>query len=50
MVEIAKETWERNVVEVTVSHGKKWLNETNIKDQLKPLKFSSCHITISSKV
>ena len=35
MVEITKETWERNDVEVIVFNGKKWLNETNIKDQLK---------------
>ena len=35
MVEITKETWERNGVEVIVFNGKKWLNETNIKDQLK---------------
>ena len=47
MVEITKETWERNDVEVIVFNGKKWLNETNIKDQLK---FNSCQITMSSKV
>ena len=35
MVEINKETWERNGVEVIIFNGKKWLNETNIKDQLK---------------
>ena len=35
MVEIAKETWEENSVEVIVFSGKIWLNETNIKDQLK---------------
>ena len=35
IVEITKETWERNGVEVIVFNGKKWLNETNIKDQLK---------------
>ena len=35
MVEITKETWKRNAVEVIVFNGKKWLNETNIKDQLK---------------
>ena len=35
MVEITKETWERNGVEVIVFNGKKWLNQTNIKSQLK---------------
>ena len=35
MVEITKETWERTSVEVIVFNGKKWLNETNIKDQSK---------------
>ena len=33
MVEITKETWERNSTEVIVFNGKKWLNKTNIKDQ-----------------
>ena len=45
MVEITKETWKRNGVEVIVFKGKKWLNKSN-----KTLNFSSCHITISSKV
>ena len=35
IVEIAKEIWERNGVEVIVFNSKKWLNETNIKDKLK---------------
>ena len=35
IVEITKETSEENVVEVIVFNGKKWPNETNIKDQLK---------------
>ena len=35
MVEITKEKWERKGVEVLVFNGKKWLNETNIKYQLK---------------
>ena len=35
MVEITKETWERNGVELIVFHGKKWLSETNIKDRSK---------------
>ena len=35
MVEITKETWEENCVEVIVFNGKNWLNETNTKDQLK---------------
>ena len=35
MVEIAKEIWIRNnSVNVIVFNGKKWLNETNIEDQL----------------
>ena len=34
MFKITKKTWERNGVEVIVFNGKKWLNETNIKDQL----------------
>ena len=35
MVEITNETCERNGVEVIVFNGKKWLNETNIKDHIK---------------
>ena len=35
MVKITKETLERNGVEAIVFNGKKWLNETNMKDQLK---------------
>ena len=35
MIEITKETWGRNGVEVIVLNDIKWLNETNIKDQLK---------------
>ena len=35
MVEITSETWKKNCVEVIVFNGKKWLNETNIEDQLK---------------
>ena len=34
MVEITKETWEQNGVEVIVSGGKKWLNEKHIETQL----------------
>ena len=34
MVEITKETWERNGVEVIVFNIKMGLNETIIKDQL----------------
>ena len=33
MLEITKETWERNNVEVIVFNGKNWLNKTNIKDK-----------------
>ena len=32
MVEISKETWGGNSVEVIVFNGKIWLNKTNIKD------------------
>ena len=46
MVEITKKTWEKNGVEVIVFNSKEWLNETNIKT----IKFSSCHITISFTV
>ena len=35
MAEISEETWPKNGVEVTVFNGKKWLNETNVKDELK---------------
>ena len=35
MVEITKETWGKNEVEVIIFSGKKRMNETNIKDQLK---------------
>ena len=35
MAEVTKETWQRNGVELIVFNGKKWLNEINIKDQLK---------------
>ena len=40
MVKITKETWERNGVEVIVFNGKKWLNETNMKDQLRHSKLA----------
>ena len=35
MVEITKEKWERNNVEVIVFNGKKWLNGKHIEEQLK---------------
>ena len=35
MVEITKETWKRNGVEVIVFKGEKWLNKANIKDLIK---------------
>ena len=35
MIEITKEIWEINAVEVKVFNDKKWLNRINIKDQLK---------------
>ena len=35
MVETTKETWGKNGVEVIIFNGKKWLNASNIKDQLK---------------
>ena len=34
MVEITKETWEQNGVEVIISGGKKWLNEKQIETHL----------------
>ena len=34
MVEITKELWGKNGVEVIIFNGKKWLNETNINYQL----------------
>ena len=35
MVEVTKEILGNNGLEVIVFNDKKWLNETNIKDQLK---------------
>ena len=35
MVEITKETWERNGIEVIVFNGKNWLNEKHIKEPLR---------------
>ena len=35
MVNITKETWKKNTVEVIVFNGKKWLNEKHIEHELK---------------
>ena len=50
MVEVTKETWERNGVEVIVFNGKKWLNETNIKDQLKHSNLAAVTLQYSSEL
>ena len=35
MVDITKETWGKNGVEVIFFNGKKWLNEKHIETQLE---------------
>ena len=35
MVNITKETWEKNGVEVIIFNGKKWLNEKHIEQELE---------------
>ena len=49
MVEITKETWKKNGVEVIIFNGKKWLNETNIKDQLKHSNLAAVTLQYSSE-
>ena len=48
MVEITKETWEKSGVEVIIFNGKKCLNETNIKDQLKHSNLAAVTLQYSS--
>ena len=50
MVDITKETWQKNGVEVIVFNGKKWLNETNIKDQLKHSNLAAVTLQYSSEL
>ena len=50
MAEITKETWGGNGVEVIIFNGKKWLNETNIKDQLKHLNLAAVTLQYSSEL
>ena len=50
MVKITKEKWRKNRVEVIIFKGKKWLKETNIKDQLKQSKLSAVTLQYSSEV
>ena len=50
MVEITKETWGKNGAEVIVFNGKKWLNETNIKDQLKNSNLAAVTLQYSSEL
>ena len=50
MVEISKETWGKNGVEVIVFNGKTWLNETNIKDQLKHSNLAAVALQYSSEL
>ena len=49
MVKITKEKWRKNRVEVIIFKGKKWLKETNIKDQLKQSKLSAATLQYSSE-
>ena len=35
MVNISKNAWRKNGVEVIVFNGKKWLNEKHVEEQLK---------------
>ena len=50
MVEITKQTWERNGVEVIVFNGKKCLNKTNIKDQLKHSNLAAVTLNILQSI
>ena len=50
MVEITKESSGKNGVEVIISNGKKWLNETNIKDQLKHSNLAAVTLQCSSEL
>ena len=48
MLELTKETWGKNEREVITFNGKKWLNETNIKDQLKHSNLAAITLQYSS--
>ena len=50
MVQITKEAWEINAVEVIVFNGKKWLNEANIKDRLKHSNLPAVTLQCSSEL
>ena len=50
MFEITKERWGKNGVEVIVFNGKKWLSETNIKDQLKHSNLAAVTLHSSSEL
>ena len=50
IVEITKEKWGKNEVEVIIFNGKKWLNETNIKYQLKHSNLAAVTLQYSSEL
>ena len=50
MVEITKETWEQNGVEVIVSGGKKWLNEKHIETKLGHTNLPAITLQYSSEL
>ena len=50
MVEITKETWGKKGLEVIVLDGKKRLNETNIKDELKHSNLADVTLQYSSEL
>ena len=50
MVKITKELWGKNGVEVIVINSKKWLNETNIKDELKHTNLAAVTLQCSSEL
>ena len=39
MLNITKETWEKNGLEVIIFNGKKWVNEKHIEQELKHSNF-----------
>ena len=45
MAEITKEPWAKKGMEVMMFNGKKWLNEANVKDQLKQSNLLRAYIT-----
>ena len=50
MIKITQKTWERNGVELIVFKGICWLNETNIKYQLRHSNLAAIPWSISSRV